>query len=375
MIPHEDADLIAMRRALAEARVGQGFVEPNPMVGAAILREGKLVSVGHHARFGGPHAEIVALERAGDAARGATLVVTLEPCCHFGKTPPCADAVVRAGITRVVAAMSDPFPRVSGGGFDRLRSAGIEVGIGLLEADARALNAPFLKRVVTGTPFVIAKWAMTLDGRTATASGDSRWISGERSRAIVHETRGRMDAILVGIGTALADDPALTARPPGPRLASRVVLDPSARLPLESLLVRTAREIPVVVAVTGRAGGQASQALRDAGCEVLTFPGDGMVPIVPLLRELGDRGMTNVLVEGGGRVLGAFLDAGEVDAVDVFIAPKIAGGAPNFVPSWGVGVNAMTDAWGLFRTDVSVIDGDLRVRGMLPRRWLQPEST
>lgn len=374
MIPREDNDLIAMRLALAEARRGRGLVEPNPMVGAAVVREGKIVSVGHHARFGGPHAEVVALDAAGEAARGSTLVVTLEPCCHFGKTPPCAEAVIQAGVRRVVVAMRDPFPRVSGGGFDRLRSAGIDVEVGLLEVEARTLNAPFLKRVATGMPFVLAKWAMTLDGKTATSSGDSRWISGPRSRAIVHETRGRMDAILVGIGTALADNPALTARPPGPRNASRVLLDPAARLPLDSTLVQTARDTPVLVAVNGRASSESIQALQNAGCEILTFEGEGRVSIVELLRELGGRGMTNLLVEGGGRALGSFFDADSVDAIDVFIAPKIAGGVPNFVPAWGVGVNVMAEAWRLIDPHVSVIDGDVRVDGMLPRPWLQPES-
>lgn len=369
-----EIDLIAMRRALAEAARGLGFVEPNPMVGAVIVRDGKIVAAGHHARFGGPHAEIVALEAAGEAARGATLVVTLEPCCHFGKTPPCADAVIAAGISRVVAAMRDPFPRVSGGGFDRLRAAGIAVEVGLLQDEARELNASFLKRVATGLPFVLAKWAMTLDGKTATSSGDSRWISGERSRAIVHETRGRMDGILIGIGTALADDPALTARPAGPRVPARIILDPAARLPLDGKLVRTARQTPVLVAVTGRASMESTNALAHAGCEILRFDGEGRVPIDPLLRELGSRGMANLLVEGGGRVLGAFLDAGEVDAVDVFIAPKFAGGSPNFVPAWGVGVKEMAQAWRLIRTDVSVIDGDVRVQGLIASPWLAAES-
>jgi diaminohydroxyphosphoribosylaminopyrimidine deaminase/5-amino-6-(5-phosphoribosylamino)uracil reductase len=366
--PQSDLELIAMRRALAEARRGEGFVEPNPMVGAVLIRDGKILAAGYHARFGGPHAEIAALEAAGEEAKGATLVVTLEPCCHFGKTPPCADAVIRAGVRRVVAAMRDPFPRVSGGGFDRLRASGIEVEVGLLESAARALNAPFLKRVHTGRPFVTAKWAMTLDGKTATASGDSRWISNARSRSLVHETRGRVDGVLVGIGTALADNPALTARPPGPRAAARIVLDSRGRLPLGGVLVQTAGELPVIVAVTEHAPAESIAMLQDAGCTVLSF-GGGQVPIGPLLDELGRRGMTNLLVEGGGRVQGAFLDAGEVDAVDVFIAPRIAGGSPHFVPAWGEGVGLMAHAWGLDRPEVSMIDEDIRVRGMLHRPW------
>ncbi|HEU5116788.1 MAG TPA: bifunctional diaminohydroxyphosphoribosylaminopyrimidine deaminase/5-amino-6-(5-phosphoribosylamino)uracil reductase RibD, partial [Isosphaeraceae bacterium] len=237
-------DRLFMLRALAEARLGLGRVEPNPMVGAVLVKDGRLLSVGHHDRFGGPHAEIHALSNSGSSARGASLYVTLEPCCHTGKTPPCVDAILRAGVTRVVAAMRDPFPRVAGGGFARLSEAGVEVEVGIEEQAARTLNAPYLKRLTTGRPYVIAKWAMTLDGKTAVRGGQSQWISGPRSRALVHELRGRVDGLISGIGTVLADDPLLTARPAGPRQAVRVVLDSSARLPLSSRLVQTAGECP-----------------------------------------------------------------------------------------------------------------------------------
>jgi diaminohydroxyphosphoribosylaminopyrimidine deaminase/5-amino-6-(5-phosphoribosylamino)uracil reductase len=358
-------DRFWMQRALAEAERGRGGVEPNPMVGAVVVRDGRAVGVGHHARFGGPHAEVVALEAAGEAARGATLYVTLEPCCHFGKTPPCTEAVLAAGLRRVVAAMADPFPRVAGGGLAQLRVAGLEVEAGLLEDEARRLNAPYLKRLSTGLPYVTAKWAMTLDGKTAVASGDSRWISGPRSRALVHELRGRMDAILVGIGTALADDPQLTARPPGPRRAARVVLDGAARLPRDGQLARTAREVPVWLAVGEDAPEDRRAALAALGCEILAFPGPGPVPVLPLLEELGRRGVTNLLVEGGGRVLGSFLDAGQVDAVDVYIAPSLAGGGDDFTPARGLGCRRMADALRLDRHEVSLIDGDLRIQGTL----------
>jgi diaminohydroxyphosphoribosylaminopyrimidine deaminase/5-amino-6-(5-phosphoribosylamino)uracil reductase len=366
-------DLVWMRRALAEAERGRGCVEPNPMVGAVVVRDGQPVGVGHHARFGGPHAEVEALARAGAAARGATLYVTLEPCCHVGKTPPCTEAILSAGITRVVAAMVDPFARVAGVGFARLRGAGVEVAVGLEAEAARRLNAPYLKRLATGCPYVTAKWAMTLDGKTAAASGDSRWISGPRSRALVHELRGCMDAILVGIGTALADDPHLTARPPGPRRASRIVLDGGARLPLTSRLVRSARDVPVWVAVTERADASRRAALTASGCELLAFPGAGRVPLRPLLAELGRRGVTNLLVEGGGCVLGAFLDENQVDAVDVFIAPRVEGGAPGFTPAHGRGQLRMADAWRLVRHEISCIDGDIRIRGTLTHPWRDGE--
>jgi len=368
-----DLDLFWMSRALAEAERGRGSVEPNPMVGAVVVRDGMAVGVGHHERYGGPHAEVVALARAGGLARGSTVFVTLEPCCHHGKTPPCTDALVGAGVARVVAALRDPFPRVDGGGLARLREAGVEVETGPGAEAARRLNAPYFKRLATGLPYVTAKWAMTLDGKTAAASGDSRWISGPRSRALVHEVRGRMDAILAGIGTVLADDPRLTARPPGSRTPARVVLDGSARLPLDGHLARTAREVPVWVAVTDRAPADRRLALEALGCVVLPFPGTGRIPVGPLLAELGRRGATNVLVEGGGTVLGAFLDAGQVDAVDVFLAPIVEGGSHAFSPAKGLGVATMAEALRLDHPEISLVDGDVRVRGTLPRPW-QVES-
>ncbi len=358
-----------MRRALAEAERGRGGVEPNPMVGAVVVREGKLVGVGHHATFGGPHAEVVALRAAADAARGATLYVTLEPCCHHGKTPPCTDAVIAAGIARVVVAMGDPFPKVSGGGVAALMGAGLAVEVGLEAEAARGLNAPYLKRLATGLPYVIAKWAMTLDGKMATSGGDSVWISSPRSRALVHEVRGRMDAILVGIGTALADNPRLTARIPGPRRAARIVLDCAGRLPTESQLCATARDVPVWVAVNDRAPADRREALTALGCEILALPGEGPLPIEEILRELGQRGITNLLVEGGSCVLGSFFDVGQVDQVDVFIAPIVEGGATSMTPIAGAGVLRMSDALRLEKPEISVIDGDVRVRGTLPWRW------
>ena len=207
-------DVEWMRLALTEAVKGLGAVEPNPMVGAVIVRDGRVVGIGHHQEFGGPHAEVMALRQAGEAAHGATLYVTLEPCCHFGKTPPCTDAILAAGIDRVVAAVRDPFPAVDGGGVAILERKGVAIEIGCEAERARGLNEPYWKRLTTGLPYVIAKWAMTLDGKTAVACGDSRWISSESSRRIVHELRGRVDAIIVGVGTVEADDPHLTVRPP-----------------------------------------------------------------------------------------------------------------------------------------------------------------
>ena len=239
------------------------------MVGCLVARGAEIVGEGWHRRFGQAHAEIEALRIAGARARDATLYVTLEPCCHEGKTPPCTRAVLAAGVARVVAAMADPFPKVAGGGLAKIRAAGVEVECGVLEDEARRLNAPYLKLLSTGRPWIIAKWAMTLDGKIAARTGDSRWISSRASRELVHQLRGRMDAIIVGRGTAEADDPQLTARPPGARTAARVVVDTRASLSLQSRFARTARETPVLVAVGPEAAHIQRDALQAAGCEIL----------------------------------------------------------------------------------------------------------
>jgi diaminohydroxyphosphoribosylaminopyrimidine deaminase/5-amino-6-(5-phosphoribosylamino)uracil reductase len=358
-----------MRRALLEAAKGRGSVEPNPLVGAVVVREGQLVGAGHHEQFGGPHAEINALRAAAAAARGSSLYVTLEPCCHFGKTPPCTEAILAAGVSRVVVAMRDPFPQVNGGGLQALEAQGLSVALGCEAELARALNAPYLKRLITGMPFVTAKWAMTLDGKTAAASGDSRWISSEQSRAFVHDLRGRMDAIVVGIATVQADDPLLTARPAGPRTPARVVLDSGARLSVSSRLVQTLHEGPVIIAVTERSPANKRDELSQLGCEIMGFPGAGRVPIAALLSEFGRRGMTNVLVEGGGRVLGSFLDEAEVDAAEVFIAPALEGGDHGRTAARGKGLAFMRDAIRLRHVEICQRGGDVHLTGILPRPW------
>jgi len=322
-------DEVWMRRALALAARGQGRVEPNPMVGCVLVRNGRVVGEGYHRRFGGPHAEVNALSAAGVQARGATVYVTLEPCCHFGKTPPCTDALVAAGSRKVIAAMRDPFPAVGGRGLRRLRSAGIEVVSGLCQADARRLNGPYLKRLRTGQPWVILKWAQSLDGKIATRTGDSRWISSRRSTVYAHRLRGRVDALIVGVGTVVADDPLLTCRHVRPRrIATRIVLDPTLRTPLRARLVRTAGRIPTII-VTGRqaARGPRRRRYERAGVNILGVRSTRAgLDLKALLEELGRRGMTNVMVEGGGRTLGAFYDAGLADELVVFVARRIIGG-------------------------------------------------
>jgi diaminohydroxyphosphoribosylaminopyrimidine deaminase/5-amino-6-(5-phosphoribosylamino)uracil reductase len=325
------ADERYMRRALELAARGEGSVEPNPLVGCVIVREGSVVGEGWHEEFGGPHAEIVALQQAGkEAAAGATVYVTLEPCCHHGKTPPCAKALVYAGVSRVVAAMEDPFPPVDGGGIDELKAAGIECEVGLLVGESQQLNAPYLKRLNSGRPWLIAKWAATCDGKMAMADG-SRWISNQRSREVVQQLRGRVDAILVGSGTALADDPLLTARPQDPadvkRKALRIVVDSNASISLDSQLVKTAQDVPILVAVASDAPIDAVKQLAAAGVQIFVCDGATHAErLDSLLEELGRRRMTNVLVEGGSCLLNTLFEMRAIDEVHVFTAPKDVGG-------------------------------------------------
>jgi diaminohydroxyphosphoribosylaminopyrimidine deaminase/5-amino-6-(5-phosphoribosylamino)uracil reductase len=354
-----------MTRALELAGRGRGWVEPNPLVGAVLVRDGVLVGEGWHEKFGQAHAEVNALRHAGDRARGSTLFVTLEPCCHFGKTPPCTEAVIGAGVRRVVVAMLDPFPEVSGQGASRLREAGIVVEVGVGEAAARQLNAPYLKRLRTGRPWVHAKWAMTLDGKIATRTGQSKWITGEAARAHVHELRGCMDAIVIGRGTLLADDPLLTARPPGPRTATRIVLTATAKgLPSACRLLETTADAPVLV-VTQDSMVDRVLPWRTRGAEVLGLPAepDGHLDVKSILTELGRRGMTHVLVEGGAGTLGRFADAGEIDEAHAFVAPTILGGSDAPSPIAGLGTAELGQAVRLSCWQVERIGDDVLIHG------------
>ncbi len=366
-----------MRRALEVATRGIGFVEPNPAVGAVLVDENlEFIAEGWHQRFGGPHAEIEAIQNAGSRAAGSTLFITLEPCCHQGKTGPCSVAILRAGIRKVVAACRDPFPKVDGGGFAALRAGGVEVEEGLLADEARDLIAPFRKLVERREPWVHAKWAMSLDGKIATSSGDSRWISNEASRAVVHRLRGRMDAIIVGARTAALDNPLLTARPPGPRVATRIVLDSQAGLAPDSQLVRTVRDAPLLIACSTHAPDENVRRLEEHGVEVLRLPAPGIkgtspparsaVDLGALLEELGRRNWTNVLVEGGAALLGSFFDERQIDEFHVFIAPKILGGAQAPGAVGGAGIAAMNLATELRTIAVERLDGDVYINARRP---------
>lgn len=356
-----------MERACQIALEGQGRVEPNPMVGCVIVRDGQQISEGIHAQFGGPHAERVALANLKElSARGATAYVTLEPCCHYGKTPPCTDALIEAGVVRVCCAMLDPDPRVSGQGVQQLRRAGLQVDVGCAEAAARNLLAPYLKKTTEGRPFVIAKWAMSLDGKMATHTGDSRWISSAASRQHAHQVRGRVDAIVVGSRTAQVDNPLLTARPPGARIPLRVVFDSLASLSPESQLAQTARNIPVLVWAGPAAPELNIQRLRALGCQVEVCP-DGQQRIPALLDLLVKQiNATNVLFEGGGRLLGHLFETQLIDEVQVYVAPKLIGGLSSS-PLSAHGIAQMSDGPTLTVCERANFDDDIFIRARIER--------
>ncbi|HUM15917.1 MAG TPA: bifunctional diaminohydroxyphosphoribosylaminopyrimidine deaminase/5-amino-6-(5-phosphoribosylamino)uracil reductase RibD [Candidatus Nitrosotalea sp.] len=334
-------DIRWMARALALAARGRGLTSPNPMVGAVVVRDDVIVAEGFHERAGGPHGEAAALSRAGDHARGATLYVTLEPCNHVGRTPPCVDAIVRAGIRRVVSAIRDPNPRVTGGGTDALVAAGIEVTNGVLEREARDLNRVFFTAIERQRPHVTMKWAMTLDGKIAAFDRTSRWITGEAARREAHRLRSQSDAIVTGIGTVLADDPALTVRleQPWPREPYRVVLDSRARLPLDAAMLRSGSRGRILVAVGDDAPAPRVAALESVGVTVLQCKSrEGRVDVSDVCARLHALDVTAVLLEAGSGLGGAFLEAGLVDRVAVFVAPMLLGGARAPGPTGGTGL-------------------------------------
>lgn len=359
------SEIEVMQFALDLAQRGAGRVEPNPMVGAVIVDdELRCLGRGWHQMFGGPHAEVHALAEAGPLARGATMFVTLEPCCHFGKTPPCSRAVIQAGLRRVVVAASDPADHVNGNGIAELRAAGIQVDVGLLGDKARRLIAPFVMLMTQGRPWVHGKWAMTLDGKIAARTGHSQWISGEESRGVVHELRGRMDAIVVGINTVLADDPQLTARPSGPRTAARVVIDSRCRLPPGSQLAQTARDVPVMCVTCDSAPVAARQCLETLGVEVLVMPSSAAGHPDPgmWLQEFGRRKWTHLLVEGGGELLGDLFDRDLIDEVHAFIAPKLVGGRSAVPAIGGLGRESIP-VQGLFDCKIRTFGEDIYIHG------------
>ncbi|MBQ7723760.1 MAG: bifunctional diaminohydroxyphosphoribosylaminopyrimidine deaminase/5-amino-6-(5-phosphoribosylamino)uracil reductase RibD [Selenomonadaceae bacterium] len=355
-------DEIFMREALRIARNAEGRTSPNPLVGAVIVRDGKIIAEGWHRAAGTPHAEIHALNMAGELAKNSTLYVTLEPCSHFGRTPPCAKAIVAAGIKRVVAAMTDPNPKVAGRGFDILRAAGVEVDVGILEDDARKLNEIFLKYITEKLPFVTMKFACSLDGKIATASGESQWISGIESRRFTHHLRDINDAILVGVGTVLADNPTLTTRLVEGKNPVRVILDSNARTPLNSNVV-TDKSARTIIAVTENVPQEKISALETHGVEIITAGSGERVDLNILMRKLAEREITSVLVEGGGTVHFAMIKAGLVDKIFAFIAPKIIGGKNALTAVEGAGIENLSDAFELNNFTAQKLGDDILIVG------------
>ncbi len=355
-----------MAEAIELARRATGRTHPNPLVGCVIVRGDEIVGRGYHARAGEAHAEIAALEDAAGNAEGCELFVNHEPCCHFGRTPPCTDAILESGITRVVVGTIDPDPRVSGRGIEILRNAGVDVDCGVLETESRRLNAPFFKCIADGIPWVAAKWAMSLDGKIATHSGDSRWITDELSRARVHRLRDEHDAIMVGKQTLLADDPRLTCRREGGRDPVRFVVDARLEAPVTSRVFNHAssKALTVVFASSG-ADSERRQALEDRGVEVVDIGTDerGWLDARQMMTAIYDRGLLSVLVEGGGQLLGTFFDEGIVDYAYAFVAPRLIGGQKAPTPLAGRGIRSMEECLDLRDPKIEQLDSDLLIHG------------
>ena len=357
-----------MRRALTLAARARGHTSPNPLVGAVIVQGDRIVGEGYHQKAGETHAEINALNHAGKAARNATLYVTLEPCCHWGRTPPCTEAIIRAGIAKTFVAHVDPNPKVAGKGIRQLERAGIHVHVGLCEDEARRLNEIYIKYIQTKRPFVILKSAISLDGKIATVSGESQWITSQASRLKGHEIRGSVDAILVGIGTVLRDNPSLTTRIPNQegKDAVRIVVDSQGRTPLTAKIFNPNSEAGVIIAVTENVSAEKVEKLQAAGAEVLVIEEQqNRVCLSALMKKLGQREITSVLIEGGGEVNASALKAGIVDKVSFFIAPKLIGGVNAPGPIGGEGIQRLSEALELRDLTVMPIEADFLIEGYI----------
>ena len=355
-----------MKRALELAKLGEGKVNPNPLVGAVIVKDGRVIGEGYHEIFGGPHAEINAFSNATEDVSNAHMYVTLEPCSHYGKTPPCANAIVEKGIKKVVIAMMDPNPLVAGKGIEILKKNGIEVEVGLMEKEAKVLNEIFIKYISTKLPFCILKTASTLDGKIGTYTGDSKWITGEKSREFVHQIRNRVSSIMVGIDTVIMDNPSLTTRlkEGKGRNPIRVVIDSKGRIPLESKLLY--EEGKTIIATTKNASVEKLVKLKELGVEIIVTPlKNDKVDLSYLVKELGERKIDSILLEGGGTLNYSALTEGIVDKVMTFIAPKIIGGNLSKTPVEGEGIEFIKDAINLKDIEIRRFDKDVLIEGYI----------
>ena len=357
-----------MRQTFKLAKKACGRTSPNPMVGAILVKDGKVVGKGYHKKAGEPHAEINAINDAGDLSKGADLYINLEPCSHHGRTPPCADAVIKAGIKKVFIAIEDPNPEVAGSGIKRLREAGIKVETGILKDEALILNEVFIKHVTTGMPFVTLKAASSLDGRIATRTGDSKWITGEASRLHVHKMRDKVDAILVGIGTVDIDDPSLSTRLPNKkgRDPVRVIVDEELRISLSARVINPQSKDSLIIATTEMARSQKIEKLKNLGANILVFKSiNKMVPLKNLMKELGRIGITSLLIEGGSEVHASALREGIADKLAIFYAPKIIGGVSSIPVVGGMGAASLSDATELDRLTTKKFGADILIEGYI----------
>ena len=357
-------DKVYMKRALELAELGRGKVAPNPMVGAVIVKAGKIIGEGYHKKYGDNHAEVNAFENATEDVSGATLYVTLEPCAHYGKTPPCAKRIVKEGIKKVVIGVLDPNPLVAGKGVNILKDAGIEVVVGVLEEECRKINEVFMKYIKTSRPFVLMKYAMSLDGKISTATGKSKWISCEKSRRDVHKLRNNLSAIMVGINTVIKDNPMLNCRIEGGNDPIRIIVDSNLRIPLDSKIVNTSNNISTIVATTHKADKDKIKLLEERNVEVIVAKEkDGRVDITSLIDKLGEKKIDSILLEGGSEINFSCLQEGIVDKVRIYIAPKILGGNNAKGAVGGRGVSEIIDSFNIENIDISTIGSDILVEG------------
>lgn len=357
-----------MKRALILAKNGEGYTNPNPMVGAVIVKNGKIIGEGWHEAYGSNHAEINAFKNASFDVKGGTMYVTLEPCSHYGKTPPCAKAIVEKGIKKVVIGLTDPNPLVSGNGIKILKENRIEVVTGILEEEGKKLNEVFLKYITTKLPFTVVKTAMTLDGKIASFSGDSKWITNEKSRAYVHYLRHKLSAIMVGIGTVIADDPELTTRIPGVKGKDpiRIIVDSTGRIPLNAKVLNLKSDSKTIIATTEKAVKEKIKAIENKGAEVIITPlKNENVDLKYLMKILGERKVDSILIEGGSKINYSALTDGIVDKLNAFIAPKIIGGDSAKTPVGGDGIELMKDAIQLNNIQIMRFDDDIMIEGYL----------
>ena len=358
-----------IQRTFQLARQGVGRVNPNPLVGTVIVKDDRVIAEGYHHFFGDDHAEVDALNNATEGVEGATVYVNLEPCAHHGKTPPCAERLVKAGVSKVVISMRDPNPEVSGKGINILRRGGVEVVEGILQNEAEDLNRVFIKYIITGMPFVAMKTAMTLDGKISTRVGDSKWVTGDAARSVVHELRNEYAGIMVGVNTIIADDPKLTTRREGEkRNPVRIVVDSSGRTPTDVYVVNSKEQAQTILAFTNKTSPEKRDIFSQGGIETLVLPQkEGMVDLEVLMKELGKSSIDGILLEGGGTLNFSMLEAGLVDEVFAFIAPKMVGGENAKTPVAGKGVDLMKDAIELEDIRTMAIGEDFMIRGKVKK--------